>query len=105
MQTATLKKAAEELGVSLEDIVFYHKQGNKALIQIDINTLLSHGADHSKPDETQDAVTSEEEFRRKYPHIKIRPELFKLVGCMADVSLNGTDKDLLIAAVEGKYGI
>jgi hypothetical protein len=36
MPTTTLKKATEELGVSLDDIVNYHKQGNKALIEIEL---------------------------------------------------------------------
>jgi hypothetical protein len=50
-------------------------------------------------------MTPEEEFRKKYPHIKInRPELFKLVGSMADVPPNVSDKDLIIDAIESIYG-
>lgn len=36
MQIATLKKATEELGVSLDDIVHYQKKGKKAIIEIDL---------------------------------------------------------------------
>jgi len=34
----------------------------------------------------------------------IRPELFKLVGTMADVPPGVSDKDLMIDAIESKYG-
>lgn len=35
-ETVTLKKAAEDLGVSLEDRVSYQRRGDKALIEIDL---------------------------------------------------------------------
>jgi hypothetical protein len=35
MPIATLKKAAEELGITLDDIVEYNKQGNKGFIEIE----------------------------------------------------------------------
>jgi hypothetical protein len=38
MQTATLKEATRELGVSLDDVVRYHRLGSIALIQIDLKT-------------------------------------------------------------------
>jgi hypothetical protein len=105
MQTATLKEATEKLGVSLNDMVHYHTLGNKAIIQIDLNIAPLHLADNSKPVEPQNILTPEEEFRQKYPNIKInRPELFKLVGCMAEVPPNVSDKDLIIDAIESKYG-
>ncbi len=50
MQTTTLKKATEELGVSLEDFVSYRKQGNKAFIEIDLKLPASGTADSSEPD-------------------------------------------------------
>jgi predicted transcriptional regulator len=157
MQTATLKKATEELGVSFEDIVYYRKQGNKATIEINLklprlvesknvevevfDNMVATSEDlgindpqnvqvleslieaanaviaqletfrikastlKSKVAMAQSIMTPEEEFRQKYPNIKInRPELFKLVGCMAEVPPNVSDKDLIIDAIESKYG-
>jgi len=105
MQTATLKEAMEKLGVSLSDMVRYQTLGNQAIIQIDLNIPLPKQADNSKPAQFQAPMTPEEEFRQKYPHIKItRPELFKLVGCMADVPPDVSDKDLIIDAIESIYG-
>lgn len=105
MQTATLKEATERLGVSLNDMVHYHTLGDKAIIQIDLNLAQPNLSDDSRPPQPQNLMTPEEEFRQKYPHIKIsRPELFKLVGCMADVPPNVSDKDLIIDAIESKYG-
>ncbi|MEK7728222.1 MAG: hypothetical protein AAB354_07380 [candidate division KSB1 bacterium] len=40
MPATTLKKAAKELGVSLNDAVVYKKRGKKAIIEIELN--LSH---------------------------------------------------------------
>jgi hypothetical protein len=105
MQTATLKEVTEKLGVSFNDPVEYQTQGNRAIIQIDLKISLPNKADNSKSAQAQDAMTPEEEFRQKYPHIKItRPELFKLVGCMSDVPPNVSDKDLIIDAIESIYG-
>jgi hypothetical protein len=104
MQTATLKEATEKLGVSFNDLVQYQTLGNQAIIQIDLKISQPAKADNFKPAQVQGAMTPEEEFRQKYPHIKInRPELFKLVGSMADVPPNVSDKDLLIDAIEAKY--
>jgi hypothetical protein len=105
MQTATLKEATERLGISFNDMVNYHTLGNKAIIQIDLNLAQPNPSDDSKPAKPQNLTTPEEEFRQKYPHIKItRPELFKLVGCMADVPPGVSDKGLIIDAIESKYG-
>ncbi|MDZ7292693.1 MAG: hypothetical protein ONB44_23050 [candidate division KSB1 bacterium] len=105
MQTATLKEVTRELGISLDDVVYYHTLGDKAFIQIDLNLSQPNTANSSKPTKPQNIMTPEEEFRQKYPNIKIsRPELFKLVGCMADVAPNVSDKDLIIDAIESKYG-
>ena len=54
MQTMTLKKAAEELGLSLEDLVFYRKLGNKAFIEIDLKLPLSQAADHAPINQNHD---------------------------------------------------
>lgn len=105
MQTATLKEATEKLGVSLDDMVHYHARGNRAIIEIDLKIPASDTADHFEPPQLQATMTPEEEFRQKYPNIKInRPDLFKLVGSMADVPPNVSDKDLLIDAIESIYG-
>ena len=129
MQTATLKEVTRELGVSPGDVVRYHRLGSQALIQIDLKLPQLAPADNSDPDfnnllallenigrkdltrqhdqtaKAQNTMAPEEEFRRKYPNIKIRrPELFKLVGCMADVPPDVSDKDLIIDAIESKYG-
>jgi len=45
MQTATLKKATQELGVSPEDVVFYNKLGNKAFIEINLKLPASPATD------------------------------------------------------------
>jgi predicted DNA-binding antitoxin AbrB/MazE fold protein len=47
-------------------------------------------------------VTPEEEFKKKYPNIKIEPEFFKLVGCMAAIS-DVSETDLLINAIAEKH--
>ncbi len=105
MQTATLKEAAEKLGVALSDMVRYYTRGNQAIIQIDLKISQPNKADNSKPAQLQAPMTPEEEFRQKYPNIKInRPELFKLVGSMADVPPNVSDKDLIIDTIESIYG-
>jgi len=105
MQTVTLKEATEQLGVSLDDMVRVHTLGNFAIIHVDLNISLPNNADHIKPAQRQNTLTPEEEFRQKYPNIKInRPELFKLVGSMADVPPNVSDKDLIIDAIESIYG-
>ena len=105
MQTATLKEATEELGVSLDDTVHYQKVGTRAIIQIDLNISQPTRADNLKPAQLQDTMSPEEEFRQKYPHIKItRPELFNLVGSMTDVHPSVSYKDLIIDAIESKYG-
>ncbi|MCI0696910.1 hypothetical protein L0337_33510 [candidate division KSB1 bacterium] len=104
MQTATLKEATERLGVSLSDMVRYHTLGNQAIIQIDLKIAQPNKADNFAPAQLQNEMTPEEEFRQKYPDIKItRPELFKLVGCMT-VPEGVSDKDLLLDAPEAKYG-
>jgi len=105
MQTVTLKEATEQLGVSLDDMVHVHTLGNFAIIHIDLNISQPNNADHFQPTQFQALMTPEEEFRQKYPNIKInRPELFKLVGCMADVPPDVSDKDLIIDAIESIYG-
>ncbi len=43
-ETVTLKRAAEDLGVSLEDHVSYQRIGNKALIEIDLKLSSSINA-------------------------------------------------------------
>lgn len=103
MQTATLKEATEKLGVSLDDMVRYQTLGNSAIIQIDLNIPLPANADNFKPAQVQDTMTPEEEFRQKYPQIKIESEFFKLVGSTT-VPEGVSDKDLLIEALEEKYG-
>ncbi|NUO83909.1 hypothetical protein HUU05_27855, partial [candidate division KSB1 bacterium] len=60
-------------------------------------------ADHLESPQPQNALTPEEEFRQKYPDIKIESEFFKLVGSMAAPE-GVSDKDLLIDALEAKYG-
>lgn len=105
MTTATLKEATEKLGVSLDDMVHYQARGNRAIIEIDLKMPAPDNAGHLESPQPQGTLTPEEEFRRKYPDIKItRPELFKLVGSMADVPPNVSDKDLLIDAIENIYG-
>jgi len=101
MQTVTLKEATEKLGVALSDMVRYHTLGNQAIIQIDLKIAQPNKADNFAP--AQDAMTAEEEFRQKYPQIKVESEFFKLVGSMA-VPEGVSDKDLLIEALEAKYG-
>jgi predicted DNA-binding antitoxin AbrB/MazE fold protein len=48
-------------------------------------------------------VTPEEEFKKKYPHIEVEPEFFRLVGCIADVSSAVSNKELLIDTIIEKY--
>lgn len=103
MQTATLKEATEKLGVSLSDMVRYQTLGNQAIIQIDLKISQPNKADNSKPAQARAPMTPEEEFRQKYPDIEVEPEFFKLVGSMA-VPEGVSDKDLLIDALEAKYG-
>lgn len=50
MQTATLRKATEELGISLDDVVFYRTLGNKAIIEFDFKLPPTKVADNSEPD-------------------------------------------------------
>ena len=50
MQTATLRKATEDLGISLDDIVFYRTLGNKAIIEFDLKLPSAKAADNSEPD-------------------------------------------------------
>jgi len=65
-------------------------------------TLKDLTPQHEQTAKAQNTITPEEEFRQKYPDIKIRrPELFKLVGCMAPSTRS--DKDELIDALEEKY--
>lgn len=105
MQTATLKEAATALGVSLDDVVRYQTLGNRAIIQIDLKLPQPAAVDYKPIAQPTKPLSPEEEFRRKYPSIPItRPELFKLVGCMADVPSNVSDKDLIIDAIESLYG-
>lgn len=99
MTTATLKEATEKLGISLDDKVHYQARGNRAIIQIDLKIPAPDNFETPQPQHT---LTPEEEFRQKYPHIKInRPELFKLVGSMAPSTRS--DKDELIDILEEKY--
>lgn len=103
MTTATLKEATEKLGVSLDDMVHYQARGNRAIIEIDLKMPAPDNADHLESPQPQNALTPEEEFRQKYPDIKIESEFFKLVGSMAAPE-GVSDKDLLIDALEAKYG-
>lgn len=103
MTTATLKEATEKLGVSLDDIVHYQARGNRAIIEIDLKIPAPDNADHFESPQPQGALTPEEEFRRKYPDINVETEFFKLVGSMT-VPEGVSDKDLLIDALEAKYG-
>ncbi len=103
MTTATLKEAAEKLGVSLDDMVHYHAHGNRAIIEIDLKMPAPDNADHLESPQPQGTLTPEEEFRRKYPDINVETEFFKLVGSMT-VPEGVSDKDLLIEALEAKYG-
>jgi len=54
MQTTTLKRAAEALGISFEDLVFYRKLGNKAFIEIDLKLPTSQAADHARVNQNHD---------------------------------------------------
>jgi hypothetical protein len=101
MQTATLKEAAEKLGISLSAMVRYQTLGNQAIIQIDLKSSQPSKVDNSKPGQAQTTMTPEEEFRQKYPDIEVDPEFFKLVGCMAPSTRS--DKDELIDILEEKY--
>jgi len=104
MQTATFKEATEKLGVSPDDRVRYYTLGNSAIIHVDLAHAQPAAGGNSKPAKHEKALTPEEEFRQKYPNIKVnRPELFELVGCMADVPPDVSDKDLIIDAIESKY--
>lgn len=103
MTTATLKEATEKLGVSLDDIVHYQARGNRAIIEIDLKIPAPDNADHFESPQPQGALTPEEEFRRKYPDINVEAEFFRLVGSMT-VPEGVSDKDLLIDALEAKYG-
>lgn len=103
MTTATLKEATEKLGVSLDDIVHYQARGNRAIIEIDLKIPAPDNADHFESPQPQGALTPEEEFRRKYPDINVEAEFFRLVGSIT-VPEGVSDKDLLIDALEAKYG-
>lgn len=105
MQTATLKEATTKLGISLDDVVHYHTLGNRAIIQVELNPSQPAAIDHDPQAQPARPLLPEEEFRQRYPNIPItRPELFKLVGCMADVPPGVSDKDLIIDAIESIYG-
>lgn len=92
------------MGVFLDDKVHYQARGNRAIIQIDLKISAPDNPDNFEPPQPQGTLTPEEEFRRKYPDIKItRPELFKLVGSMADVPPDVSDKDLIIDAIASMY--
>lgn len=103
MTTATIKEAAEKLGVSLDDMVHYQARGNRAIIEIDLKMPAPDNADHLKSPQPPGTLTPEEEFRRKYPDINVETEFFKLVSSMT-VPEGVSDKDLLIDALEAKYG-
>lgn len=103
MQTATLKEVTEKLGVSFSDMVRYHTLGNQAIIQIDLKISQPDKAAVSKQAQALAPLTPEEEFRQKYPDIEVESEFFKLVGSMT-VPEGISDKDLLIDAMEAKYG-
>jgi len=103
MQTVTLKEATEQLGVSLDDMVRVHTLGNFAIIHVDLNIPQPNNADHFQPAQLQALMTPEEEFRKKYPQIKVESEFFKLVGSMTAPE-GVSDKDLLIEVLEAKYG-
>lgn len=103
MTTATLKEATEKLGISLDDMVHYQAHGNRAIIEIDLKIPAPDDADNFESPQSQGTLTPEEEFRQKYPDIKIESEFFKLVGSMAAPE-GVSDKDLLIDALEAKYG-
>ncbi len=101
MQTATLKEVTAKLGISLDDVVYYHTLSNRAFIQIELNLPPSPAVDYTEPTKSEGQLTPEEEFRRKYPDIEVEPEFFKLVGCMAQSTRS--DKDELLDAIEEKY--
>jgi len=65
MQSATLKKVTEDLGISLEDSVFYHILGNKAFIEIDLKLPASGAADNSEPDVFDKILAMSEDIRIK----------------------------------------
>ena len=50
----------------------------------------------------QNPLTPEEEFRREFPNIEVRPELFRLVGCLPDDPTK-SDKELIIEALQEKF--
>ncbi len=50
MPTTTLKKAAHDLGVSLNAPVVYRKRGNKAVIEIDLNLPQTKNGKKTKSD-------------------------------------------------------
>jgi len=105
MQTATLKEVTAKLGVALDDMVRYQTLGNSAIIHIDLKLPETDATEHKPPAKLERPMTPEEEFRRKYPQIKItRPELFMLVGCIDEVPPGVSDKELLIDAIESIYG-
>lgn len=50
MQTASLRKVAAELGISMEHLVSYQRKGNKALIEVDLQFQQPEAGDQSEPD-------------------------------------------------------
>jgi predicted DNA-binding antitoxin AbrB/MazE fold protein len=56
-----------------------------------------------EPIKTRSLATPEEEFRKKYPHVEVEPEFFKLVGCMTNAPSAVYDKELFIDAISEKY--
>jgi hypothetical protein len=62
MQTATLKRVTEKLGISPEDLVFYRTLGNKAFIEIDLKLPALGTADNSEPDVFDNILAMSEEL-------------------------------------------
>lgn len=62
MQTATLRAATEQLGISLEDIVQYHKKGKKAIIEIDLKHPHAESEKKSEADVFDNIVAMSEDI-------------------------------------------
>ena len=103
MQTATLKEATTNLGISPDDLVHYYTQGDRAIIQIALKSSQAPEDENTKAAQPQAALTPEQEFRRKYPEINVESEFFRLVGSIT-VPDGVSDKDLIIDAIESIYG-
>lgn len=43
MPITTFKEVAKKLGISLDDLVYYHKQGDKCIIEVDLNSTRHTG--------------------------------------------------------------